>query len=474
MADDKNINLMPEDLRGKEERAKAKSILPFSPDLSAPGRAKPTKISSLSGSTPSLWSKIFASLKPVPKIKPLQQQPAASSTKISTPELYEKPEIKSPIFVAPKLTTTTPKKMDEHIKDFVSTSKAKPQKNGGGPSFWEKLASLFKGKPRVSKIKHVADEDKESILSETVKRNGYKVKTVQTEMHVPKPEIKVPNFQEFNKKLDELVKKDDFYEIKPKIAVAPPLEPPQVAPPSEPKIPEPSFAIPEIRRPASASAKVVPPPASTSPAKIELTSKYHQPVANGGNRLLAEAGGVDLIPTAAKVRSWRQISGLLLLAATSSILVVIALYGSLFVQQQTIIEKQKKQQQELAAIEKKILDFQDLNKNIQNLGKEITMVQDTLSKHIYWTKFFALLEKYTLPEVHYSGLSAGNSGALTLVASADSYETLARQLKLLQQETAKEFVAEVAISSATRSLQGINFNIVLTLNSDLFYYLKLQ
>ena len=471
MVDDKNINLMPEDLRSKEEKAKAKSILPFNPDLSAPGRAKAAKASSPSGSTPSFWSKIFASLKPVPKTKPLAPKPA-SPIKVSTAEEpYEKPEIKSPIFVAPKISAAPPKKTDDHIDDFVSTTKNKPQKSGGGPSFWQRLASLFKGKPKAIK-KPTLEEDKESILSETVKRNGYKVETVRTEMHVPKPEIKVPNFQEFNKKLDELVKKYDLYEIKPKVTVAPPPEPVKDTPKPEPKIPEPSFVIPEIKKVVPAPTKVIPPLASQ--AKPDLSNKYHQPIANGGNRLLAEAGGVDLIPTAAKVRSWRQINGLLLLAAISSILVIVALYGSLFVQQQTIIEKQKKQQQALAEIEKKILDFQDLNKNIQTLGQEINMIQDILSKHIYWTQFFALLEKYTLPEVRYNGLSAGNSGALTLAASADSYETLARQLKLLEQDAAKEFVADVEISSASQSLTGVNFNIILTLNNNLFYYLELE
>jgi hypothetical protein len=47
---------------------------------------------------------------------------------------------------------------------------------------------------------------------------------------------------------------------------------------------------------------------------------------------------------------------------------------------------------------------------------------------------------------------------------------VAKQLKVLQQEEASEFITEVNISSASASDAGVSFSISLTLNTDLFYY----
>ena len=111
-----------------------------------------------------------------------------------------------------------------------------------------------------------------------------------------------------------------------------------------------------------------------------------------------------------------------------------------------------------------------MNKEISELGKEIRTVDDVLNKHIYWTNFFSMLEKYTPAEIYYQGLSAGNNGALTLNAVGSDYQSPARLLKLLEQPEAKEFVSMVSISSASISENGVGFDVTFVLNENLFYY----
>ena len=67
MADDKKINLMPENLRGKEDALRSKVGLHLSPDLSLPGKTYSQPQGRPSGSTVSFWGKLADSFKPKTK-----------------------------------------------------------------------------------------------------------------------------------------------------------------------------------------------------------------------------------------------------------------------------------------------------------------------------------------------------------------------------------------------------------------------
>jgi Tfp pilus assembly protein PilN len=209
---------------------------------------------------------------------------------------------------------------------------------------------------------------------------------------------------------------------------------------------------------------------STETTRARTTGpKFHMPEVGEKNSLLS--GIVDLIPIAAKVRSWKQIGSLLAFGLVLSLVILGGLYGYLVLEQQKIVGNQNEQKQKITEIEKKILTFSELNKNINTLGQEIRLVQDTLNKHIYWTHFFSLLEKYTVNDVYYSGLAVGTNGGLTLSASTNSYDSVAKQLKVLNSEKAQEFVKEASITSAKQDKDGsVSFQIILSLNQDLFYY----
>lgn len=476
MAEDKNINLMPEDLRKKEDLVK-KSNWSFVPDLSSPGKTKEVKKSQASGSAPSWLSKMLKSLAPAPRVKTKPVVEIKKEPVSLAPE--PQPTIKSPIYTAPDLKPIPVKpiqsneKVEEHIQDWVSQQALKSsQAKAHGPSWWQKFLAWFKPKPKAPKKPAPIKEEKatESILAQAVKRNGYKVDSDAKAMSVA-PKIVASDLKQDFKNLNSAEKVEDILDIKAKpelikpepVLAEIPLSPKKI----EEKIPDATdFVMPSVMAPLDQETK------KPEPVVTKVNGKFHQPEIGVKGRLTGELGGVDLIPVAARIRSWRQIGGLFFLATLASIIILAVFYGALFLQEQAIAKEYKLQQQAMLAIEKEILNFNDLNKNIQSLSTEIDLVQNALNRHIYWTKFFALLEKYTLPEVYYGGIAAGNNGALTLTASSENYESVARQLKVLQQESAKEFVQSVAINSATMNDQGVGFSINLVLNPDLFYYDK--
>ncbi|MFA6466233.1 MAG: hypothetical protein WCV71_00005, partial [Patescibacteria group bacterium] len=206
--------------------------------------------------------------------------------------------------------------------------------------------------------------------------------------------------------------------------------------------------------------------------KKAIIQKFHQPQPRIRAKLLDNGGGVDLIPTSAKTRSWRQVINLLLVACLSSLFVLGIFYGFLFYQAKNIEIQNANRSTQITSIEKQIVDYKDLNESITELGTEIKLIHKLLSLHFYWTNFFQLLEKYTISDVHYAGLTAGSGGALTLQAVATDFDALARQIKVLQQEKASEFVVAVDVASAkyNDAAGNVEFDMTLILNPSLFVY----
>ena len=198
--------------------------------------------------------------------------------------------------------------------------------------------------------------------------------------------------------------------------------------------------------------------------------KFHQPSKRIRAKFVESGMGVDLVPTSAKVKNWKQISTFVVITFIASVGLIVVFYFGLLTVDTSFNTNKSNTLAEIENIKSQLLDFKDINTEINATGKEITTVFDLLNQHIYWTNFFALLEKYTLDDVYYSSFASSNNGDLVLAATASSYYSVAKQLKVLQQEEASEFITEVNISSASASDAGVSFSISLTLNTDLFYY----
>lgn len=244
---------------------------------------------------------------------------------------------------------------------------------------------------------------------------------------------------------------------------------------AETKTPEPEFIAP----PVAAINSMPSAPAREDNSGFKLDSQintetnesgFHQPEKIIRARFVEDASGVDLVPQLSKVKSWKQIGSLMVITLIASLGVIVVFYFGLLTWNTRLTSIGQRTNENIKNTENALAKFEDSVKRINDTGQEIQRVYDLLNKHIYWTNFFALLEKYTLPEVKFSGFAATNNGALTLNATAPDYATMAKQLKILQTERAKEFVTEVDISGGTKSDTGVSFSVALVLNPDLFYY----
>jgi hypothetical protein len=204
--------------------------------------------------------------------------------------------------------------------------------------------------------------------------------------------------------------------------------------------------------------------------KEDEDKKFHQPTKRIRAKFVESGMGVDLVPTSAKVKSWKQISTFIIISFIASVGLIVVFYFGLLTVDTSFNSTKTNTLAEIENIKSQLLDFQEISEEINNTGNDIATVLDLLNKHVYWTNFFDLLEEYTLDNVYYTGFASSNNGALTLAATAPDYYSVAKQLKILQQEEASEFITDVDISSASASDSGVDFSISLTLNPGLFYY----
>lgn len=431
MSENKNINLMPEDLRSKEEQVIAKQKVAPGFDLNRPEGVEKAQRGTPTGSSVNIFQRIASIFgrKPKAKVDPLK---TAGETLLSA-------EVKS--------------NGKNHDSSKIDVTERKPlsyqNNNLEAPKILKKEEEI-KVRPSPAPKPWFKESNEPSEFMRDIKST-------------PKATAPLPEAPK-TLTLEDIVKPEPIMEPKPveikKEVVSP---------------------TPVIEKKASDFSIPTPAPIKLEekPKKIETEKKVDEPVKNGGKfhqplpRIRAkflDNDGVDLIPASARIRSWSQMDTLLFITAICALLVVGSFYGVIFYQKEQIKKIQLGSNQQIGDIEREILSFNDLNKEITELGNQIKIANSALNEHIYWTNFFALLEKYTASEVYYKGFTSGNNGGLTLTAIGTDYQSVARQLKVLEQENAKEFVRSAEITSARASDLGVEFNITLVLNPKLFYF----
>jgi len=108
-------------------------------------------------------------------------------------------------------------------------------------------------------------------------------------------------------------------------------------------------------------------------------------------------------------------------------------------------------------LNKTVQDFRKVRKKTVLAQKKMVVTQDVLSQHFYWTKFFKLLEKYTLDSVYYTEFSVDLQGEFALPVLASSYGEAAKQITVFEQ--ADDFIANVEVSDISvnaGSITGID------------------
>ena len=121
-----------------------------------------------------------------------------------------------------------------------------------------------------------------------------------------------------------------------------------------------------------------------------------------------------------------------------------------------------------------IKDYDQLLVDARELQEKLTQVENLLGQHIYWTKVFDALQKYTIDEVFFTNFAASQGGGLTMSAIGRDYHSVARQLKSFQE--ASDFISEVEIGSAsasrdpeTKEILFVEFDVNVRFQPEIFY-----
>lgn len=121
---------------------------------------------------------------------------------------------------------------------------------------------------------------------------------------------------------------------------------------------------------------------------------------------------------------------------------------------------------EMTSVEGQISRYQDVVNDIRKLEQKAERVNDLLNNHIYWTKFFKLLETYTIPDIYYGDFNGDIGGKIVLPSIGRDLIASARQLIALS--NAPEFIKEVTITDLAGGVKGVSFNTNLTLAPEAF------
>lgn len=127
---------------------------------------------------------------------------------------------------------------------------------------------------------------------------------------------------------------------------------------------------------------------------------------------------------------------------------------------------------DIILLDSQISQYKDDEISAQQLQQNLKIINELLNSHIYWTKFFSLLEKYTASDVYYTNFSMAGQEKLVITAMGQDYTSAARQLLAFKQAT--DFVKSVRIDSAAAVVDqsgkynGVTFNINLEFLPSVF------
>ncbi len=157
---------------------------------------------------------------------------------------------------------------------------------------------------------------------------------------------------------------------------------------------------------------------------------------------------------------------------TLCLIVIISVYSYLIFSQWKMGDQGEKLQQEIINTDEQIAKFRREYKDLVNIQKKLIYIKDLAVKHVYWTKFFALLEKYTLPDVYYNDFGASTDKGIGLKCTARDSKAMVRQVLAFQD--APEFIAGVeATGIGLVSDKGeVSFILNVGLAPDVFFLNK--
>ncbi len=258
------------------------------------------------------------------------------------------------------------------------------------------------------------------------------------------------------------------------------IERPSAPIPSTPVIPEPPVSEPlpiapaDLTPPAPESVlsqpNIVTPPEAPKPdGEHKSHQPFHWPM-SFNHKDNGRGFAVNLIPTSFRMRNWQQVTMIAIWSFLGALIISAALYGGLWWWGDRLQNQRSALDDQIATVQQRIARFEVLRDDLAQTETTIKDMQMLINQHVYWTNFFAALERFTLADVYFDGVTAGLNGVMSFSAHAPDYLTAAKQVKLLQQPEALSFVLSASVNQMSGSNEsGVNFTIDLVINPLLYY-----
>lgn len=157
------------------------------------------------------------------------------------------------------------------------------------------------------------------------------------------------------------------------------------------------------------------------------------------------------------------------LIAAGSILVIAAAYGGLIVYQGKVSQDITSRETELHNLQSEVVSLNGQQQEIVATTKKIAAIHGLIDRHIYWTTFFRQLEHYTIPTVTFGPtFSSDIAGSLTLTATTDSFDSVAKQYLVLEQAVVNhDFISQFLITGAAHQTAATGDKVTFTVSLSL-------
>jgi hypothetical protein len=219
--------------------------------------------------------------------------------------------------------------------------------------------------------------------------------------------------------------------------------------------------LPDDQQLNVASESAPPPPAPAASAPVSK-KKSDDAAPSAFSSLRVSLMPSDLEGAARPNLGWR------LLVFTVVVVAETAVIGGLYyLTSQTVTAATAKRDAVLADIDsadKSVASRQATIADAADYAYQVADAGATLDAHLYWTDFFAFLEKRTLPDVTYANFSGdAGSGTVTLEADATSYRDAAEQIVALREDPSVISVLSDAAAAKVDekgNVLGVSFTMV--------------
>ncbi|MFH1192386.1 MAG: hypothetical protein V1655_02830 [bacterium] len=155
------------------------------------------------------------------------------------------------------------------------------------------------------------------------------------------------------------------------------------------------------------------------------------------------------------------------------IIVVVAIYTALAIKEKISLAGFESLTEEKDNIQKQIDALESAEEASEKLGRDVALAGALLDQHIYWDKFFKLIEGYTRADVFYESFNADSAGQLKIDVVASDFNALTEQIRVFEEAEQFNSVEVSSISlekdSKTGKIGGVKCFISMNVDSATFY-----